>query len=138
MESRRARDEAIIRSLEAAYDAAWTAGEHDAMLAVYTDDAVAIDPAGVRLEGRQALRQWLSTFLKGIARGTSRRTAIQAIRFITPDVAVLDGEAAIARADGAEPRFDMTHQFSAVLIRRGHGWLIAHVRAGIPSSHPFE
>ncbi|WP_374711255.1 SgcJ/EcaC family oxidoreductase [Caldilinea sp.] len=62
-------DEAAIRSVEAAYDAAWQAGDVEAILACLTEDAVLINPRGDIARGRSQIRRELESVLRGSGPG---------------------------------------------------------------------
>ena len=123
-------DEAAVRAVEAAYDRAWAAGDLDAVLACFVDDAVLVNPRGQVAIGAREVRAALSGFLSGEGRDTEHESVITRVSFVGRDVAVVDGHAVIRRrgAAGSGPPFE--HPFTDVLVRTDRGgWAIAHVRA---------
>jgi uncharacterized protein (TIGR02246 family) len=127
----RSSDEAAIRALEAAYDAAWNAADLPALTAPFTPDATIVDPFGGVSAGRAEIERLLGTLLAGSGRGSTHAGKILGVRFVTGDVALADGEAVIeglkAPDGGALP--PIVHRFTDVLVRAGEGWRIAQIRA---------
>ncbi len=132
------RDEAAIRALEAAYDAAWDAGDVDGLVACFAPDAVVVNPLGEVAHGRGGIGQALGAFLAGPARGSRHTSALGRVTFVTDDVAVVDGEATLtglaALAGGIAP--PLTHRFTDVVVKRDGAWLLAHVRAYVLMAAP--
>lgn len=140
----RARDEAAIRSLEAAYDAAWNAADLAALTASFMPDATIIDPFGGVSFGRAAIARLLAPLLAGSGRGSTHASTVHGVSFVSGDVALVDGEAVIEGLRDAEANVMPTvvHRFTDVLVAQGGGWRIAQVRAYVfmdgprPSSEP--
>jgi len=129
----RDRDERAIRHSEAAYDAAWGAGDIEGVLACLTEDAVLVNPRWVA-RGHREIRRQLGAFLRGDAAGSKHTSVVSRIEFITEDVVLVDGQAVI---EGTHSR--IMHGYTDVLIRTGRGWLIAHVRAyGLTEVPPLD
>jgi uncharacterized protein (TIGR02246 family) len=93
----RTRDEAGVRAVEAAYDRAWAAGDIGALVDCFTSEAVVVNPRGDVARGVGQIREALAGFLGGPARGSVHVGRILRIEFVTEDVAVVDGEAAVRR-----------------------------------------
>jgi uncharacterized protein (TIGR02246 family) len=131
-------DEAAIRELEAAYDAAWNAADVEALIAPFTADATIVDPFGGVSTGRAEIERLLGDLLAGSGRGSTHAGEILAVRFVTGDVALADGEAVIeglSAPDGsAAPR--IVHRFTDVLVRSDEGWRIAQIRAYVLMEGP--
>lgn len=120
-------DERAIRAVEAAYDAAWGAGDIDGLLDCLTEDAVLVNPRGAVARGHAEIRRELGGFLKGQAAGSKHSSVVSRVEFVTADVAVVDGAAVIEGADRSG--MSLIHGYTDVLVRRGGAWLIAHIRA---------
>ena len=127
----RARDDAGVRALEQAYDAAWNGRDISALVALFTIDAVLINPRGQVARGRGEVEQVIRGFLDGPARKSSHTSVISDVHFLTADVAIVDGEATLTgvlRPDGAT-ELPLVHRFTDVITRSDGSWSIAHVRA---------
>lgn len=122
-----ATDDTAVRAVEAAYDAAWDAGDLAALLRLLTERVVIITPYGETIIGRTAVQRFFAALFRGEAEGSSHSSRIQAVHFVTPDVALVDAEAVIADfGSGPEP---LRHGFADVLVRTADGWRIDHIRA---------
>lgn len=126
-----AHDEASIRAVEAAYDAAWHDRNLEALVACLTEDAVLVNPFGDVARGRTQIRQMLGEVLAGPAKGSRHTSVVFRVGFITESVAIVDGQAMI---EGLPPGGDwttsrVTHRFTDVLVRENVAWKISQVRA---------
>jgi uncharacterized protein (TIGR02246 family) len=119
-------DEHSVLAVEAACDAAWNEGDVDGLVRFFTEDAVLVNPHGEVAVGAAAIRDRLDAFLRDAARGSRHASRPVRTTFVTPDVAVVDGE---ARLDGLAGAGSIRHRFTDILVRRDGRWLIAHVRA---------
>jgi uncharacterized protein (TIGR02246 family) len=119
-----------VLDTEAAYDAAWCAGDLDRLMECLATDAVLVNPRGEVATGASEIRMALGGFLAGEAAGTHHHSRIERISFVTPDVAVVDGRASVSSGGDAQVSPSFEHAFTDVLRRSGSGqWLITHVRA---------
>ncbi len=122
-------DEGDVLALERAYDEAWTAGDPARLLSCFAPDAVIITPYGDVLSGLPAISEGLRAVMAQPSR-TTHASRINAVHFVTADVAVVDGRAVL---DGGEQASTdeqpLLHSFTDVVVKRDGVWLIAHVRA---------
>lgn len=121
-------DEELIRKVETAYDRAWQDGDVDGLVACLTIDALLITPRGEVAMGHNEIRNVLSKFLDGPAKGSTHTSRVTRVNFVTNDVAVVDGEALVEGMEFADSS-TLTHRFTDILVRSGDVWLIAQVRA---------
>lgn len=123
-------DERAIRAVEAEYDAAWQAGDIEGLLACLADDAVLVNPRNEMARGHAEIKRELEGVLNGLARGSRHTSLVSRLEFLTPDVAIVDGEAVVDIPGQGEtaPQL-LTHRFTDVLVKKGNRWKIAHVRA---------
>ena len=127
----RARDEAAVRGVERAYDAAWNSGDITALVALFATDAVLMNPRGEIARGRAEIERVMRRFLGGAARKSSHTSVVSDVHLLTDDVAIVDGEATLeglVGPDGASCP-PLVHQFTDVIARTDGTWSIAHVRA---------
>lgn len=132
------RDEQAIRAVEAAYDAAWDAGDLAGLLALLAPDVVVVNPFGEATQGRDDFGRSLASLIASGASGSRHRSRILGVRFVTDDVAVLDGEATI---DGLPPDVaagngPVVHRFTDLFVRKDGVWLIAQIRAYVHMTRP--
>ena len=117
-----------VRETEAAYDQAWQQGDIEGIMVCFTDDAVLISPRGDVAIGKEEVRNLLSKFIGGEAKGTKHTSRITRISYVTENVAVVDGEAFI---EGSESLSNSVkhHRFTDILVRSENVWRISHIRA---------
>lgn len=126
------RDSAAIRGLIQAHALAWNQRDAKAAVAVLTSDAVWITGDGVRLHGRAEIErahvQWLAADSAAGGSTHSHPPETVAIRFLRPDVAIVDLEARfVPRGDG-RPFFPERSAVFALAIKDGAEWRIAQIR----------
>lgn len=128
---KQAHDEAAIRALEAAYDAAWNDRAIEALVACFAEEAVIVNPYGEIAKGRVEIGRILAEVLNGPAEGSRHTSTLYRVEFVTEDVAVVDGGAVIDRVieGGGTTASALTHRFTDVVVRKSSAWEIAHVRA---------
>jgi uncharacterized protein (TIGR02246 family) len=117
-------DEAGLRKAVEAYGAALQAGDLNAILALWTPDADYIDEDGQTIRGRDAIGALYKDSLADY-KASKVSAKINAIRFLTPDVAVMDGVVESTSKDGDSDR----NHFSATWTRTGGKWMIASARS---------
>ena len=122
--------EAQIRSIVAAQAAAWDAGDGAAYARDIAPEASFTNLFGMVMYGQAAFaerhKQILATFYKG----TTKHHAIRRIRFVTPDVAIVDidnevrGVKAMPAGISVLPNGIVKTQLMEVFARRGGRWWI--------------
>lgn len=118
-----------VRSLERAYDDAWTAGDLARLLRCFTSDAVIISPYGDLMMGPAEISEGLRSAMAEPSRRVHSST-IDAVHFVTADVAVVDGHAVLdAGGDQTLADQQLLHHFTDILVNLNGAWRIAHVRA---------
>jgi uncharacterized protein (TIGR02246 family) len=129
---RQATDVQSVRDLVARYVAARDLRDPAAVAALFTPDADQYTTSGEWRRGQAAI-------VSGTARSSrqnpgERRIRVEAVRFLTPDVAMADGPYEIV-AGGPEAT---TRQMwtSIVAVRRAEGWRIAAIRNMRPTGTP--
>lgn len=81
-------DEAGVRTVAAALEAAWAANDADAFAAQFAEDADITLPRGLRLAGRTEIRDGHEGVFSTIYEGTRIQLDVQRVRFLTPDIAL--------------------------------------------------
>jgi uncharacterized protein (TIGR02246 family) len=125
----RAADEAAIKSVIQAFIDTREANDRTALEALLTEDVdQRVTSGGIRV-GRDAV---VDGSLETTQRTGGRRTiTVDSIRFVGPDVAVVDGRYdSIGRTDGTDQRM-LT---SMVLKRESGDWKIAAIRNMLPTA----
>ena len=118
-------EEAAVRDVVRRYTQARELSDPKAIEALFTADADQYTTSGDWRRGMQAL---IKGMLETSARNPGQRAiAVAAVRFITPDVAIVDGE----YKTGTDARQLWT---TLTLRRDGRGWRIAAIRNMAPTA----
>jgi uncharacterized protein (TIGR02246 family) len=120
----RSNDDAAIRAVEGAYDAAWDRGDARALVDAFESDAIVVNPRGAVAVGKAEFQRIITGVLAGAFRGSTHTSRITRIHYPIDGVAVVDGEATIRTGDATT-----VHSFTDVMIRRDGRWQISDVRA---------
>ena len=97
-----AADEAALLKRAEAFVEAFHKGDAKAVAAFWTTDGDYTDMGSKRIAGREAIEKSFKAFFAE-NQGTKLRIDIDALRFITPDVAIEDGVTSVITPDGAPP-----------------------------------
>ncbi len=127
----RSADETAVRDVVRKYVNARELRDASAIEALFTSDADQQTTSG---EWRRGRAQVVPGTLESSRRNTGTRAiSVEFVRFLTPDVAVVDGPYEIGAADGAGPRRMRT---TIVLTRASGQWRIAAIRNMVPTRVP--
>lgn len=124
---RRAADEAAIRAVVAGFIDRRDANDVDGLKALLTLDVDQMLTSARFRSGRDAVVEGSVSTTQST--GGSRTIELDSIRFIAPDVAIVDGPyLSLGRADGS----DLRMHTSIVLTRENGTWRIAAIRNMVP------
>jgi uncharacterized protein (TIGR02246 family) len=131
----RSGDAEVIRQLYARYDAAWNKGDATGVAMVWTYDADHVEPDGRAIHGRTAIAKELGQRLATDLKGTRSQQTITGIRFITPDVAVVDAAYEVSGARDAQGQSlpPLRGRYVDIWVKRGGKWHIAADRPIVPA-----
>jgi uncharacterized protein (TIGR02246 family) len=122
-------DEAGIRAQVAAAEAAINRRDFAALAALYTSDGDTIIATRPRTSGPDAIRRSAEAAWAAAPSARRLRITVDAIRFLTPDVAIAD---TIARFSAGEPAED---RGTWVMVRRDGVWRVGAFRVQ-PAERP--
>lgn len=131
-------DEAAIRKAVGQFAPAWAKGDAKALAALYTTDADYVSSTGFTASGRAEIEKVYITQFSGVYKGTSLKQAITNIRFLKPDIAIVNSAfevTGLRGADGRElpPRKGMN---TNILVKVNGQWRITAHRGWVPSAAP--
>ncbi len=113
-----------IRATSDAFVKAFNAGDADAVAATFTEDGRITDESGETIQGRDEIaKRFTQTFQQ--VPGATIEVRPGEIKFISPDVAIEDGEAVIKLQDEAE---GAVTRYTAIYAAKDGQWLQALVR----------
>ncbi len=131
-QSAESADRAAIQSVLDAHGAAWTRGDSDAATATLTEDADWVSGTGRVFVGRPAITKMHRDVLSGAAKGTRHsHPGTPNIRFITQDVAIVDGDSYMAGfhdEHGHELPAEYS-RYTAVFVKKGGKWYVTAFRS---------
>jgi uncharacterized protein (TIGR02246 family) len=127
----RSGDETAVREVVGKYVHARELRDANAIEALFTRDADQQTTSG---EWRRGRAQIVPGTLESSRRNTGTRAIkVESVRFLTPDVALVDGPYEISASEGAGVRRMRT---TIVLTRESDGWRIAAIRNMVPTRVP--
>jgi uncharacterized protein (TIGR02246 family) len=119
----RSHDEAAIKGvLEGVYKA-WDAGDADAFVADYRDDATAILPGSYR-RSKEAVRENMAVGFASFLKGSTSVDKLDSIRFLGETAAVVVSETGIVFPGETEVPAERTVYATWVLEKRDGAWLV--------------
>ena len=123
------REEAAVRQLVRDYVAAREKGDPAAIAPLFTPDADQLVSSGEWRVGREAVVA--GTVASSRQNSGARTIAITRIRFLSPDIALVDGRYTLAPRDGAAAR----QMWTSLLLQKAEArWRIAAIRNMLPAS----
>ena len=107
----------------AAYVKAFNGLNAATLAELFTEDAALVDESGDTVRGKAAI---LDRFATGFARPSKHTlgTEVQSVRFISPDVAQVEGTSTLS----AENEPSVVDRFVALFAKQGDAWRIAEIR----------
>jgi uncharacterized protein (TIGR02246 family) len=117
-------EEKPIRDLVNAFAKAYSAPDLKALAACFSDEANVIDSAGEATRGKPAIvDMYASAFDENP--NLKLEPKVEEIRFLTPDVARVEGQTRLSTDTGDATEFT---NFSSLVVKRDGKWLVAEIR----------
>jgi uncharacterized protein (TIGR02246 family) len=122
-------EESAVRAVVQRYVDAREAKDASAIASLFTADADQLVSDGTWRKGRDALVRGM---LESSRRNPARRTiTVESVRFLTPEVAVVDGRYVQKAEAGGKDRV----MWTTITLKRGpDGWRIAAIRNMLPAA----
>jgi uncharacterized protein (TIGR02246 family) len=89
----------------------------------FTDDVVLVDPQGTETRGKEAVASMYAASFQETP-GLRLESRVRGVRYLTPDVARVEGDSRLASAGADASEFN---RFSALLVRRDSKWRTAEI-----------
>ncbi|MFD0261912.1 SgcJ/EcaC family oxidoreductase [Kitasatospora indigofera] len=124
MSDRRTQDEAAIEAVLAAGYRAWAAGDAEAMVADYTEDATAVMTGSLR-GSRDVIRRSMALGFEGPLKGSSTWNKRLSLRFLGEDGAIVVSESGILLPGETEVPDPRKVNATWVLEKRDGRWMVA-------------
>jgi len=125
-----AQAEAAIRAIVAEQAAAWTAGNVDGYVKQVAPDVSFTNLFGMVMYGKTPFTERHAEILASFYKGTSKHHAIRRIRFVTPDVAIVDIDNEVRGVKAMPAGIAVTAdgvirtQLMEVFVRRQQNWWV--------------
>jgi uncharacterized protein (TIGR02246 family) len=117
-------DEVAIRALIDRQVKGWDTGDPAAYASVFTPDADYVTFLGSSYKGREAIALFYAPLFKKLLRGSRLRTQITHLRYLTPDVALIQARASVTKQVRRwNRRADRVN--TSIAVRTDDGWLLA-------------
>jgi uncharacterized protein (TIGR02246 family) len=116
-------DEQAIRALIDHQVTGWDTGDPDAYVSVFTPDADYVTFLGSRHKGRAAIASSYAPLFSKL-HGTRLRTQITQLRYLAPDVALIQAQAAVIR-QGSRWNRRGERVNTSIAVRTDDGWRLA-------------
>lgn len=131
-------DEDAIRQIADEFVAAWSAGDAPAIGESFAVDGDSLSPDGELFSGRDQVVNRYAELFEGMYKDTTLTLTTTSIRFLQPDVAVVDGSYEIDGMKDAEGNDLPTIKgiYMNVSVKEGERWLIQCSRPMIPVQAP--
>jgi uncharacterized protein (TIGR02246 family) len=119
----RSADEDAIRELLDRQIMGWDAGDSEAYASVFTSDADYITFLGSHYKGRDAIAASYAPLFRKLFKGSRLHTKVAQLRFLSPDVALIQTDAAVIKGTRRNRR--KTRVNTSIAVRTEDGWLLA-------------
>jgi uncharacterized protein (TIGR02246 family) len=119
----RSDDEAAIKGVLEGIYKAWDAGDADAFVADYRDDATAILPGSYR-RSKEEVRANMAAGFASFLKGSTTVDKLESIRFLGESAAVAVSETGVRFPGETEVPADRTVYATWVLEKRDGAWLL--------------
>jgi uncharacterized protein (TIGR02246 family) len=116
-------DEQAVRKAAAAYFEAMNKGDLDGLMACLAPDADFIDESGKTTRGTAALTARFKTLLPTL-KGTKVGGKVYSVKFLRPEVALVDGALEFTSPDGTRD----ANRYAVVWVKSGDKWVISSAR----------
>jgi uncharacterized protein (TIGR02246 family) len=105
------------------YQSAWNKGDAKSLAALYSQNAVRMQPTGASLMGRAAIEKFFVDSFAGVWKGTKLTLKAGATQRVNADVRVQEGTFEVSGGTGAPAR----GRYLNTVVREGGQWKLASV-----------
>jgi len=131
-------DEDMLRARTDEFEQAVSGADAKAIGALFVEDGDLVDPAGVMHHGRTAIEARYQSLFDGRYKGAQANLEIASVRFVRPDLAVIDGTYALTGLKSAEGQDlpALTGMFTNVSVKQNGQWMLHCSRPMLPMKAP--
>ena len=131
-------DEDMIRARTGEFEQAVSNADAKAIGALFVEDSDLVDQAGTMHHGRAAIEERYRELFEGPYKGAQARLEIESIRFVRPDIAILDGTYELngmTSTDGL-PLGIVKGTYTNISVKENGQWMIHCSRPMLPMKAP--
>jgi uncharacterized protein (TIGR02246 family) len=137
------QDESAIQQVLSGMDEAWNQGDAKALANYFTPEAELIDVAGTIHGGRNAIERRDAILLGDMLNGSHLTQELRTIKFLRPDVAVVDANAQLYGYKSVPKGLPtsgavLTARVRHVMVYNGKWWIVATQFTYVPPPPPPE
>jgi uncharacterized protein (TIGR02246 family) len=118
-------DEDAIRELVDRQVMGWDAGDPEAYARVFAPDADYVTFLGSHYKGCEAIAASYVPLFRKLLKGSRLNIEITQLRFLTPDVALIQANAAVIKGTQRRRNRRNTRVNTSIAVRADGGWLLA-------------
>jgi uncharacterized protein (TIGR02246 family) len=133
-----AADDAAIRKATEQFSPAWAKGDSKSLGALYTMDADYVSSTGLVAKGRAEIEKAYAAQFAGVYKGTSLKNDVTNVRFLKPDIAIVNGTFEVTGLHGPDGKEMPSRKgiSTSIVVKQNGQWLITALRAWIPPAPP--
>jgi uncharacterized protein (TIGR02246 family) len=127
-------DEDMIRARTDEFEQAVSNGDAKAIGALFVEDSDLVDQAGAMHHGRAAIEERYQRLFEGPYKGAQANLEITSIRFVRPEIAIIDGTYELngmTSADGI-----VKGMYTNVSVKENGQWMVHCSRPMLPMKAP--
>ena len=131
-------DEDMIRARTDEFEQAVSNADAKAIGALFVEDADLVDQAGNMHHGRMAVEERYQKLFEGPYKGAQANLEISSVRFVRPDIAVIDGSYELSGMKSAEGQDvpAVKGMFTNVSVKQNGQWMLHCSRPMLPMKAP--
>jgi uncharacterized protein (TIGR02246 family) len=131
-------DEDMLRARTDEFELAVSKGDVKAIGALFVEDGDLVDQAGVMHHGRAAIEERYQKLFEGPYKGAQANLEIGQVRFVRPDIAVIDGTYELngMKSPDGLPLGMLTGLFTNVSVKQNGEWMLHCSRPMLPIKAP--
>ncbi|MHC1730672.1 MAG: SgcJ/EcaC family oxidoreductase [Bacteroidales bacterium] len=135
LNKKQSADTAFIKQVMADLDAAYDKRDAVAYIELFQEDADFLWTTGVLSKDRNEIQQQVTNTFKVIPSEYKHISTLQRIRFITPDIAIVDGTVMFVREGAAETEEPFWKALTTGVCKKEKGqWRVSAIRLMLPPS----
>ena len=131
-------DEDMLRARTDEFEQAFSNADAKAIGALFVEDADLVDLAGVMHHGRMAIEERYQKLFDGPYKGAAGSLEITSVRFVRPEIAVIDGTYELTGLKSTEGQDlpAVKGMFTNVSVKQNGQWMLHCSRPMLPMKAP--